>query len=264
MGNIIFISNKGKIKKRDVLTLVFFVFFSLPSLAQFNFDVPTVEALIYDHKRQGSMLITRSVLESANKTLHKTSSLTNKEYKDINVELDKYTRAFDYIDLVYNALYTGFNIKKTYDTVKDRINKCKDLLEDYNEKIINKFNFETADTIILTTSYRAINEVAEECENLYSAVLLIGSYSLKLLPCTTSDLQLVVMQINQSLDRIREIINRAYYKMWQYMQARMRYWKPVLWQSKNMRQLAEEAFERWKNASNHTLDNTDIGDIIDY
>lgn len=262
--NILLMNHEGIRRRHSFLLLMFFVFSPLPSLAQFNFDVPTVEALIYDHKRQGSLLIARSVLESANKTLHKTSTLTNKEYKDINVELDKYSRAFDYIDLVYNALYTGFNVYKTYNTIKDRITKCKDLLEDYNEKIISKFNFETADTIILTTSYRAISDVAEECENLYGGLTLIGTYSIGLVPCTTSDLQLVVSQLNQSLDRIRDIINRAYYKMWQYMQARMRYWKPVLWQSKTMRQLAEEAFERWKTASNHALDNTDIGDAIDY
>ena len=92
--NILLMNHEGIRRRHSFLLLMFFVFSPLPSLAQFNFDVPTVEALIYDHKRQGSLLIARSVLESANKTLHKTSTLTNKEYKDINVELDKYSRAF--------------------------------------------------------------------------------------------------------------------------------------------------------------------------
>ena len=251
-------------RMRSVLLWVFLAFSVLPSLAQWNFDVLTTEALIYDHKHQRSLLIARSVLESANKSLHKTSMLTNKEYKDINVELDKYSRAFDYIDLVYGTLCTGFNVYNTVTTVRGKISKCKEVMDEYSERIISKYNFETADTIILTTSYRAISDVADECQNLYRLVLLIGGYSSGAVSCTISDLQLMISSINQSLDRIREIINRAYFKMWQYMKARMRYWKPVLWNSKNLRQLAEEAFDRWRWASNHALDNTTIGDKIDY
>ena len=67
--------------------------------AQVPRDIP--EAYINDHKKQRSLLLARSVLEESNQLLHKTSEATHRQYRDINIELDKYTRAFDIIDLVY-------------------------------------------------------------------------------------------------------------------------------------------------------------------
>ena len=64
--------------------------------AQLGFDIGSVEAYINDHKEQRSLLLVRSTLEASNKLLHDYSSDANIDYKDINKELDKYTRAFDY------------------------------------------------------------------------------------------------------------------------------------------------------------------------
>ena len=62
--------------------------------AQFGFDIVSVEAYINDHKEQRSLLLVRSTLEASNKLLHDYSSDANIDYKDINKELDKYTRAY--------------------------------------------------------------------------------------------------------------------------------------------------------------------------
>ena len=74
-------------------------------------DIPTIEAYINDHKKQRSLLLARATLEESNALLHKASKVTHREYRDINLELDKYTRAFDIIDLVYSTVSTGFNRK---------------------------------------------------------------------------------------------------------------------------------------------------------
>ena len=68
--------------------------------AQLGFDVASLEAYINDHKQQRSLLLVRSTLESSNKILHDYSSEANIDYKNINKELDKYTRAFDVIDVL--------------------------------------------------------------------------------------------------------------------------------------------------------------------
>lgn len=83
-------------------------------------DIPTIEAYINDHKKQRSLLLARSTLEESNKLLHQASKVTHREYRDVNLELDKYTKAFDVIDLVYNTVSTGFNVYRTYDTVSDK------------------------------------------------------------------------------------------------------------------------------------------------
>ena len=72
--------------------------------AQWGFDVSSVEAYINDHKKQRSLLLARSTLEYSNQLLHDYSQKETGEYKTQNVELDKYTRAFDVIDVMYQSV----------------------------------------------------------------------------------------------------------------------------------------------------------------
>ena len=233
------------------MLLLMVVMFPKSATAQvFPRDIPTIEACIYDHKQQRSLLLTRSTLETSNALLHKASKVTNREYRDINIELDKYTRAFDIIDLVYNTVSTGFNVYRTYDTVSDKIGKYKTMLNDYNDKILRRGRIETADTLLLTVNMRAIANLAEECQNLYLSVSTLALYASGKVCCTTASMMLMVDNINKSLDRIKEIVNSAYYQTWKFIQARTSYWKSEIYRSKTIRQVAEDAFGRWREAGN--------------
>ena len=233
------------------MLLLMVVMFPKSATAQvFPRDIPAIEAYIYDHKQQRSLLLTRSTLETSNALLHKASKVTNREYRDINIELDKYTRAFDIIDLVYNTVSTGFNVYRTYDTVSDKIGKYKTMLNDYNDKILRRGRIETADTLLLTVNMRAIANLAEECQNLYLSVSTLALYASGKVCCTTASMMLMVDNINKSLDRIKEIVNSAYYQTWKFIQARTSYWKSEIYRSKTIRQVAEDAFGRWREAGN--------------
>lgn len=233
------------------LLLLMVVMFPKSAIAQvFPRDIPTIEAYIYDHKQQRSLLLTRSTLETSNALLHKASKVTNREYRDINIELDKYTRAFDIIDLVYNTVSTGFNVYRTYDTVSDKIGKYKTMLNDYNDKILRRGRIETADTLLLSVNMRAIANLADECQNLYLSVSTLALYASGKVCCTTASMMLMVDNINKSLDRIKEIVNSAYYQTWKFIQARTSYWKSEIYRSKTIRQVAEDAFGRWREAGN--------------
>ena len=211
-------------------------------------DIPTIEAYINDHKKQRSLLLARSTLEESNKLLHKASKVTHKEYKDVNVELDKYTRAFDVIDLVYSTVSTGFNVYRTYDTVSDKIGKYKTLLYDYNDKIVRRGRFETADTLLLAVNTRAVKNLAAECQNLYNSVAVLAAYASGQVCCTTASMMLMVENINKSLDRIKAIVNTAYYLTWKFIKARTSYWKGELYRSKTIKEIADGALGRWMEA----------------
>ena len=238
-----------------VLILFICLSFSKTATAQIvPRDIPTIEAYIYDHKQQRSLLLARATLEESNALLHKASKVSNKEYKDINIELDRYTRAFDIIDLVYSTVSTGFNVYRTYDNISDKIGKYKDMLEEFNDKIIQRGRIETADTLLLAVNGRAIGNIAEECQNLYSSVLVLAAYASGKVCCTTASLMLMIDNINKSLDRIKAIVNSAYYQTWKFIKARTSYWKSELYRSKTMREVATDAFERWLEA----------GKLLDY
>ena len=216
--------------------------------AQWSFDVGTVEAYIADHKNQRSLLLARATLEQSNKILHGYSADAAKDYKELNFDLDKYTRAFDIIDLLYQSLRTSMNVYSTYNTISDRIIDYKKMLSEYNEKVLKRNRMELADTIIIKISYRCIDRIGKEGQNLYRSVSDLLLYATGAAACSTADLMLVLESINTGLDNIRFLLNSAYFDTWRYIQVRIGYWKESIYLPKSRSLLLEGAFKRWRES----------------
>ena len=75
------------------------------------------------------------------------------------------TRAFDIIDVMYQSLRTVLNVKSTYQTVSDRISDYKNLLEDFNDKVIKRKHIELADTMLISINKKAIDNIYNEGTN---------------------------------------------------------------------------------------------------
>ena len=116
----------GTAMKRTILIAITLLAL-LPDVAkgQWTFDIVSVEAYINDHKKQRSLLLARSTLEYSNQLLHEYSREETGKYKEVNIDLDRYTRAFDVIDVMYQSLRTVLNVKDTYSSVSDRIGDYK-------------------------------------------------------------------------------------------------------------------------------------------
>ena len=216
--------------------------------AQWNFDIVSVEAYINDHKQQRSLLLARSTLELSNQLLHEYSSEAAVDFKELNVDLDKYTRAFDVIDILYQSLRTSLNVYSTYNTVSDRISDYKDLLDDYYAKVVERNKMELMDTLIVGVSLRCVQRIAEDGRQLYRSMSDLVLYATGAAACSTSDLLLVLESINQGLDNIERHLNKAYFETWRYIQLRMGYWKESIYLAKDKSQIANEAFRRWRDS----------------
>ena len=232
----------------SILILRLFVMVPQMTNAQWAFDFVSVEAYINDHKKQRSLLLARSTLELSNQLLHEYSSDATVEYKTLNVDLDKYTRAFDVIDVLYQSLRTSLNVYSTYNTVSDRITDYKNLLEDYREKVLERNKIAVSDTIIISVNLRCIQKIADEGQHLYRSVSDLVLYATGAAACSTSDLLLVLESINTSLDNIERHLNRSYFETWRYIQLRMGYWKEAVYRTKTKRQLIDDAFGRWRES----------------
>lgn len=147
-------------KRALLMTVVLLVLLPGIAKAQWTFDIVSVEAYINDHKKQRSLLLARSTLEYSNKLLHEYSRKEIGEYKELNVDLDRYTRAFDVIDVMYQSLRTVLNVKSTYTAVSDRIGDYKKLLEDFNERIVKRGRIDPGDAVILAINEKAIRDIA--------------------------------------------------------------------------------------------------------
>ena len=243
---------RGMMKRMGIarMLLVLFMFLALPSktFAQWGFDVSSVEAYINDHKKQRSLLLARSTLEYSNKLLHSYSNDATKAYKELNVDLDKYTRAFDVIYVLYQSLRTSLNVYSTYESVSNRISDYKKLLDDYNEKVIKRKRISLADTILIGINRRAIENIAKEGEYLYKSVSDLVLYATGATACSTADLLVVLESINTSLDNIEKHLNKSYFESWRYIQVRIGYWKEKVYRTKSKQQILEDAFGRWRVA----------------
>lgn len=224
-------------------------FVSNTAKAQWSFDVPTIEAYISDHKNQRSLLLARATLEHSNALLHEYSKTANVNYKEINIELDKYTRAFDVIDLLYQTLRTSLNTYDTYNTIHDRVIDYKNLLEDYYEKCLSRVNIVSTDTLIISINYHMLEYIADECENIYKSFSDLVLYATGAAACSTSNLMLVITSINQSLDNIQKQLNTSYISTWKYIQVRIGYWKAQVYRAKTINEIIQGAYGRWRASS---------------
>lgn len=218
------------------------------SKAQWSFDIGSVEAYISDHKKQRSLLLARATLEQSNKILHGYAAEAATDYKELNFDLDRYTRAFDVIDLLYQSLRTSMNVYSTYNTVSDRIKGYKKMLGDYNERVLNRNRMELADTVIIKISLRCINRISVEATNLYHSVNDLLLYATGAAACSISDLMLILESVNTSLDNIRHHLNSAYFDTWRYIQVRIGYWKESIYIPQSRSLLLEGAFKRWRES----------------
>lgn len=221
---------------------------SSPSLLFAQSDPATLEAYINDHKTVRSLLLARSTLEASNLLLHDYSKTAAMEYKGLNIDLDKYTRAFDVIDILYKSLRTSMNAYDTYNTVSDRIRDYRKLLEDY-QTVLKKGKIALSDTLIIAINYRMIDNVYKEGQNLYKSLSDLVLYATGAASCSTADLMFLMNSINYSLDNIELYLNRAYFKTWQYVQLRIGYRKESIIISRTRTELINDAFGRWKESS---------------
>ncbi len=235
---------------KRTLTITVVLLTLLPGIAkaQWTFDVVSVEAYINDHKKQRSLLLARSTLEYSNKLLHEYSREEVGGYKKLNVDLDRYTRAFDVIDVMYQSLRTVLNVKNTYNTVSERIGDYKDMLEDFNEKILKRGRIEPSDALILTINEKAIREIANDGEQLYKSVSDLVLYATGAAACSTADLLMVMEAVNNSLDSIERHLNQAYMETWRYIQVRIGYWKAKIYRERTKQEILDGAFGRWREA----------------
>ena len=236
---------KMKATRNNILPIVvcLLVLFPFTAKAQYGFDVASIEAYINDHKQQRSLLLVRSTLEASNKLLHEYSSDANIGFRDINKELDRYTRAFDVIDILYQSLRTSLNIYNTYENISDRVGDYKNMLEDFRKKCLDRGNIVSTDTLIITVNAGALAKIAEEGDNLYRSVSDLILYATGAAACSTADLYLILMNINNSLDNIRTHLNRAYFETWRYIQVRIGYWKRQVYRAKTKEEMYADIYD---------------------
>lgn len=223
--------------------------------AQWNFDFTTVEALIENHRGVSSKLLARSGLEQANQLLHDYAQAAAVDYDSLNVKLDKYTKCFDLIDIIYNSGMCVMNVYDTSSDVTQRVGELERLIEQFATQCVARGNILPSDTIIIGECRRCVSMVISEGQSLIGSLVELAQYATGLRHMTSAELLQVIWDINQSLDTIREGVDHAYYVIWKYVTIRTHYFKPLVlhYAGKTVGEMCSEAIARWRNATHAVL-----------
>ena len=122
--------------------------------------------------------------------------------------------------------------------------KYEKLIKEYKDKVLLRGKIESADTLLLTVNARAIKNIQTEVKNIWQDFVIIGGYASGQVNCTTATLTFIVESIANSLQKIQDIVNNAYFRTWQFIQVRTCYWKSALYRSKTIKQIATDAIEK--------------------
>lgn len=238
-------------RTRHILQAVFLLLMFVPGMAraQWGFDVSSVEALIDDHKRIRSVLMARSGVETANKVLHDYAQAAAVDYDSLNVKLDKYTKCFDIIDIIYNSGMTVMNVYTTSNDVTQRVGELEQLIERFVTQCTARGNVVSSDTLIIGACRRCVSQVIDDGQSLITSLVELAQYASGLRHMTTAELLIVIGSINDSLDSIRESVDHAYYVIWKYVTIRTHYFKRTLYNSKTIREMCNDAFGRWRTVT---------------
>lgn len=214
-----------------------------------GFDVTSVEALIDDHKRVRSVLLARSGVEQANQLLHDYAKTATVDYDSLNVKLDKYTKCFDIIDIIYNSGMTVMNVYTTTSDVTQRVGELEQLIEQFVNQCTAQGNIVSSDTLIIGACRRCVQQVIADGGELTESLVELAQYATGLRHMTTAELLIVIGSINDALDSIRECVDHTYYVIWKYVTIRTHYFKKALYNSKTLREMCHDAFSRWRTVT---------------
>lgn len=237
---------------RHILQAVLVLLMLVPSVARaqlWGFDVTSVEALIDDHKRVRSVLMARSGVEQANQLLHDYAQTVTVDYDSLNVKLDKYTKCFDIIDIIYNSGMTVMNVYTTTTDVTQRVGELEQLIEQFVNQCTARGNIVSSDTLIIGACRRCVQQVIDDGGELTKSLVELAQYATGLRHMTTAELLIVIGSINDALVSIRECVDHTYYVIWKYVTIRTHYFKKTLYNSKTLREMCHDAFSRWRTVT---------------
>lgn len=233
--------------KKYILMLMLAFLPSVNALADGEgFDVLSWVAMVEDHKKIRTLLIARAAIEEGNSILHSHVNDTVKGYKEINVNLDKYTRCFNIIDVIIRGACTVVNTKNTYNIVKDRLTGINGLLREYADECLRHGDIETSDELIIKIGEGAINNVKGDVEDLLNSFGDLLLYSTGVGDCSTKRLMEIIENINNGLNAIKEHVTEAYVRLLSYVKARLSpFYNRRVFHSQNVAQMAQGALEKW-------------------
>ena len=246
--------------RRLVVILAFFAV-SCPAVrAQlYDFDVPTVEASIKDHKRIQSILIGRNAVEAfCTSELNTFGNNTIVNYEKACKSLDEFNHLFDVLDAITHGAHCVITV---VDVAKEASNLTSDyygLLEYYTSKMLLKGNIMPEDTIIVTNIKDMIGKLGSEATQLKLSLDMMAGYASGMMQCNTAEMIDIILDIETSLRELVDIVRKSYNRTYQYVLLRISgfHKKGVPYARRNISEIANGCLATWVQGAKDVIQTT--------
>lgn len=244
----------------NFLTVLSVLVFALPFCVQAQntgkYDYSSIEASINGHKRLRVELLTRSSLELGLEALHKDTKKAAESFEAVSDSLDKYSKCFDIIEVLYSGASTAYDVYRTYDAVKNRIEDITELLKRYKDKCLLSNRLTMQDTIIWKVAENTSKLLGAEIKSLMDSTLKLAGYATGKNNCSIHQLLEMLDKIDNNLYNVRIYVDNAYGLLWRYINLRTATWcfKPIKLHSRKT--IVKDAFTRWKKNADDAFEKT--------
>lgn len=215
---------------------------------------PELGAMI-DHQRTiYTYSIARVASQEARELVQRDLKSNMINFQNIDRALDKAQKAFSIIDLLINSGVTYIKIKNTVNDVKDTYSGTKKLIDSYMNRCLLRKNIKEGDTIFISSCknmidivYGGVGDITDllgitDHGGLIELVGFVGAGSLS---CSTDEMLYILDEISACCTKISKDLKKEYYRLWQYMQLRIGYWKDLPDPRSETKEICRNSIERW-------------------
>ncbi len=213
------------------------------------------ELIVYNalKKKTEPAFATHTVVEGLNAKAHKSTMERTQEFREASDSLGFYYKAFNWVDIAFNALRFAMNVKNTYDVANKRIDGIVSLIKVYEDECLKHGDIEADDQEIIDIGRDMYNEVKQDVNSIINTSTAIVGYIGLQFPCTTFSMLNDLKTLNNSLEHIQYSLNNAYMRLYFFMVSRTGFRWNIAYTPVDRVSIAEGAIGRWKSAAQQSL-----------
>lgn len=232
-------------------------------------DEASLEAMIANHKSVGKMLQGRLLMEEVNDSLHGESAKQEGGFRAVSDSLDRKTRNLDYFIAIVDGIHTGFHTYRVYNSTLDYLKRYMKLVDEYRSKLLSKGRIWDTDYQIIVSADTIYRNLVRETKNIYKEygiflAILTGNKALSSLvnlsvECTTEECINTLNSINDSLDRLHDVVSEEYNRVFFYLGMRLGFYSKDIECSRDLQDILHDCYGYWLEAADEAWEKSKSG-----
>ncbi|MDD5862630.1 MAG: hypothetical protein PUD15_08790 [Prevotella sp.] len=212
-----------------------------------------MEAQMFNHRRTGHALKSRTIIEGANVQAHAAEAKANADFEQASKKLDKYGQALNWFSFILKSASTGVHAYIAVSSTADNITETVKLLEAFSQKVYKERKTYPTDTVVINSAYRCLKNVRQDVKNikqdLISLTGFMGGQAVGAVSFPIADLMSSLDNLNTDLSDIEYNTRNLRGILLAYMTVRGTVMGAYLTAPVDLKQIYKSAYDRWMGSA---------------